>query len=147
MSLFRLSGDQPAHNDKDPALTRDAHGTLWVAWQSYLPQADRILARSLTSREPGELIEVSDQGSVNFQPAIACAADGVVWVVWSAMRDGRWQILARPIAGGQRGAVTVLDQSSTLASFPAAAAGPGGRVWAAWTAIHDAAASAIRVAI
>lgn len=137
MNFTRLSGNEPAHNDKDPALTRDRDGTLWVAWQNYVLQADRILARSMGDHEPGDLIEVSDQAGVNHQPAIACDADGAVWVVWSAMRDKHWQILARPIERGRAGPVTVLDESRALAYAPAAVADPGGQIWVAWSAIHE----------
>jgi len=135
-SLARLSGDQRAHNDKDPALTRDQDGRLWVAWQSYLPKADRILARSMSGQDAGKLLEVSEQAGVNFQPAIACDGDDVIRVVWSAQREGRWQILARPMEHGQPGAVAVLDESDTLACSPTAAADASGRVWAAWSSIH-----------
>jgi hypothetical protein len=135
-SFARLSGDEHAHNDKDPALTRDHGGRLWVAWQSYVPQADRILVRSTDGQDLGELLEVSEQAGVNLQPAIACDADDVVWVVWSAMRGGRWQILARPFERAHPGEVTVLGESSTLACFPSAVADGSGRVWAAWTTVH-----------
>lgn len=136
-SFVRLSGDEPAHNDKDPALTRDRGGRLWVAWQSYVPQADRILARSTARHDVGELLEVSEQAGVNFQPAIGCDADDVVWVVWSALRGGRWHILARPIERGQLGEVASLGQSTALACFPSTAVDASGRVWAAWTSVHD----------
>jgi hypothetical protein len=135
-STTRLSGDEPAHNDKDPVLTRDHNGRLWVAWQSYVPRVDRILARRLADQDVGELVEVSEQAGINLQPAIACDADDIVWVVWSAQRGGRWQILARPIDEGQLGPVTVLNESSMLACFPAAAADANGRVWAAWSRVY-----------
>jgi hypothetical protein len=136
-SLARLSGDERAHNDKDPALTCDHGGRLWVAWQSYIPQVDRILVRGLDGQDAGKLLQVSEEAGVNFQPAIACDADDVIWVVWSAQREGRWQILARSIEDSRLGAVTVLDESDTLACFPAAAADASGRVWAAWSSIHE----------
>ena len=135
--MVRLSADRRGHNDKDPALTLDRDGRLWVAWQSYVPQVDRILARPLVDGEPGELFEVSDEAGVNFQPAIACDGDNAVWVLWSAKRAGRWHILARAIDGGRMGLVVSLDESAELACYPSATADADGRVWAAWTACHD----------
>ena len=134
--IVRLSGDRRGHNDKDPALTMDQAGRLWVAWQSYVSQADRILARSVVDGEPGELLTVSDEAGIHFQPTIAGSGEDAVWVLWSAKRGMHWHILARAIAAGQTGPVVRLSENAGIECSPCAS-GAGGRVWAAWTSVRD----------
>ena len=45
--VVRLSEDRRGHVDKDPQVTADGSGRLWVAWHSYRYNTDRILIRAL----------------------------------------------------------------------------------------------------
>jgi uncharacterized protein DUF3604 len=134
--IVRLSGDRRGHNDKDPALTMDRAGRLWVAWQSYVPQADCILARSVVGGEASELFVVSDEAGTHFQPAIAASGEDAVWVLWSAKRGAHWHILARAIAAGKMGPVVRLSENTGIEYSPCAA-GASGRIWSAWTSVRD----------
>ena len=134
--IIRLSEDRRGHVDKDPALTADADGRLWVAWHSYREKEDRILIRSFKGNRRGKVLEISDRPGINFQPKIAC--DGhTVWVVWVAMREDRWCILARSVTSRGMGAVVRLSENEAEEAFPAVATGACGRIWAAWTSLGN----------
>ena len=132
-----LSEQERGHNDKSPALTVTRDGTLWVAWQSYRPTGDRILARAVRDDRAGTLLVVGVEAAINFQPTLAADGAGRVWVAWSGLHDGRWGVLARPIADGQPGQVVRLSAGDAPAFAPVAAADGAGRVWVAWVSFCD----------
>ena len=72
----RFSEDRRGHVDKDPSLTADADGRVWVAWHSYRRETERILLRSFKGRRRGELLEVNDRPGRHFQPRVACGGNG-----------------------------------------------------------------------
>lgn len=134
--FVRLSEDPRGHIDKDPVLALDHDGVPWVAWHSYRPQADRIMARRLVGRRRGKLLEVSEVAGINSKPTITRSDDGV-WVLWSAMRKGRWQILARPVREGSMGRVERLSENSSVEYVPCATTDSHGTVWAAWVSLRE----------
>jgi hypothetical protein len=135
--VYRLSEGQRDHNDKEPALALDRQDRLWVVWQSYVPQADHILGRSVIDGKPGKLLEISEQAGVNFKPTVACDGENRAWVLWSAQRGKGWHILARSIASGHLGPVVQLSQNNGLECFPTSTADAQGHIWAAWTTLRD----------
>ena len=135
--VVRLSEDRRGHVDKDPSLTADADGRVWVGWHSYRRETERILLRSFKGRRRGELLTVSDRPGRHFQPRVACDGDGVVWAVWTAVRDGAWRILARAVSPRRMGEVVCLHEHGRETAFPNVAADAEGRIWAAWTCLQD----------
>ena len=135
--LIRLSEDSRGHLDKDQVLTVDPEGTTWVAWHSYRPKMDRILARSLHGRKKGTILEVSGSSGNQFQPRIACDTAGKVWIAWTSVTRGQWSIQVRPIFQRGMGRTIRLVEQESETAFPAISAGEDGRVWVAWSSIHN----------
>ena len=135
--IFRLSGDARNHTDKDPHLTVDTGGRLWVAWQSYRMKEDRILARFVHRNRRGPVVEVSDTPGINFQPRVAPDVEGGVRVVWSAVRQDRWRILVRKVDTEGCGSLVELAEAAEAQVFPAITSDDEGRVWVAWSSMSD----------
>jgi hypothetical protein len=96
---------------------------------------DRILLRSLKGNRPGQILEISDDPGINFQPRIACDGQDKIWVVWSAIRKGKWCILARSASGDQLSPIITLGTGKHEQAFPAVTADRQGHIWVAWSSI------------
>ena len=127
--VVRLSEAPRTHLGKDPNLTRDLNGQLWIAWHNYRMKEDRILVRSVQSGRRGPVLEISDQPGINFQPRIACDGHNNIWVVWSAQRENHWCILACSISEGKPGTVICLSKHTEPETFPAITSDAQGQIW------------------
>ncbi|HCR17562.1 MAG TPA: hypothetical protein DIU35_08765 [Candidatus Latescibacteria bacterium] len=133
--MVRLSRDDRGHKDKDPCLTRDNKGTLWVAWHHYRMKEDHILLRSLRGNRKGEILEISETPGINFQPKIACDGQNKIWVVWSAQRNGEWCILARSASINGLSPVQKICSQREEQAFPAITSDQQGNIWVAWSSV------------
>jgi hypothetical protein len=157
----RLTG--PQTEDDYPALARAPDGSLWLAYNEYVPGpkliAERVLAGNfdllvpssngdqvLLQRFDGKVwhppLEVSEPGLRLWRPTVAVDRRGVVTVAWSQEVDGDWEIYYRqytPVKGGKGKWAAPVRLTRTPGSdfHVVAAVDAGGTTWLAWQAWRD----------
>ncbi len=116
--------------DDYPSIAVDGP-RIWVAWQGYRDQADRIFLRKMENNTWGDAMEVTTQAGDLYNTAVA-ANGGNVTVVWSERSGVNWQLKARDYTGGRFGAVETITSGEGNNLFHRIAADPKGGIHVAY---------------
>lgn len=136
---------------KNPTLTRDSSGVLWLSverqqdeqWSIVVAQLDE---KGTLANAHGANRGVSSSPTLDFHvvgPGInhhtAPAREGGIWIVWQANREGRFQIeLCRMTLPGAVDQQVVPGQPAANNWQPDIAALPDGDLYVTWDGVRDA---------
>lgn len=85
------------YEDDYPSIAADGDA-LWVAWQGYKGEADRVFLRRYSGAAWGESIEATEKPGDVFMTAVT-ASQGKATVIWSEREGQNWQLKARVYDG------------------------------------------------
>ncbi|MES2392109.1 MAG: hypothetical protein V4555_10750 [Acidobacteriota bacterium] len=126
-----------------PVVLEAGNGTMWVAWQEYDGEGDRVVVRSRSGGKWGAVAEVESGGDV-FRPVLAEDAGHRVWVVWSMQVKGRWDLYARVFAAGRWGERQRLTSDGAVKNvYHAMTSDSDGRVWLVWQRMGEGASQIV----
>ncbi|MCC6540414.1 MAG: hypothetical protein IT162_22900, partial [Bryobacterales bacterium] len=114
------------------AVTRD--NVIWVAWQGFDLEGDRVFAQPPGARAPHA---VSRKGADVFRTAIAADSEGKVWVVWSERVDDNWDLYARSFDGTSWSSTHRLTTASQPDAQHQMARDGAGRLHLVWQGWRD----------
>ncbi|MGH9720712.1 MAG: DUF3604 domain-containing protein [Bryobacteraceae bacterium] len=119
------------YEDDYPSLAADGND-VWLAWQAYKGEADRVFLRRYSGGQWGERIEVTEKPADVFMPAVA-AARGTVTVVWSEREGANWRLKSRSyMQSGGLGRTEIITAGEGNNLFHRIAAGSDGTVHVAY---------------
>ncbi|MGH9661376.1 MAG: hypothetical protein ACRD96_22710, partial [Bryobacteraceae bacterium] len=114
------------YEDDYPSLASDG-SNLFLAWQGYNADSDRVFLREQSGGRWGEPVEVTEKPADVFMTAVTAAA-GRVTVIWSERDGANWHLKARTRASGAWSAVETLTSGDGANFFHRAAAGSDGGI-------------------
>lgn len=86
-------------DDEDyPSLVVTKDGALWMAWQGWTPEGDRIYVRHRTGTAWSRPEALTPRGDY-FRTAVAQDRTGKIWVIWAARTDSNFDLYARTFDG------------------------------------------------
>ncbi len=94
------------YEDDYPSIAADGD-TMWVAWQGYRDEADRVFLRRYQGGRWDNRLEVTEKPGDVFMTGIAAAA-GSASVMWSERDGDFWHLKARRYDGAKFGAAETL---------------------------------------
>ncbi len=88
----RLSG--PETEDDYPGIAVGRDGTVWVAWQSWDGEKDRVLCRRFSRGAWSEPEEIPSRTGDVYRVMLAADNDGGLWAVWAENSGRNWDLWA-----------------------------------------------------
>ncbi|MEK7408079.1 MAG: hypothetical protein AAB225_23655 [Acidobacteriota bacterium] len=118
------------YEDDYPSLAADGEA-LWLAWQAYRNQGERVFLRRYANGTWGERLAVLDQPADAFMTGVA-AAGGKVMVVWSERQGPSWHLLARLYDGSRFSKAEAITSGETNNLFHRVTTDRRGNFHVAW---------------
>jgi uncharacterized protein DUF3604 len=113
-----------------PSVTVTRDGDVWVAWQGFVPNEDRVYAEKLGTG--GKPHAVSGSKGDVFRSALAEDTEGKIWVVWSERRSDNWDLYARSFDGSSWSSIERLTKASQPDAQHSLLRAPDGRLHLVW---------------
>lgn len=124
-----VTRDAPA--DDFPSLVETKDGVLWMAYQTWNSDQDRVFVRRMVNGEWSTPEAISAPGDI-FRTAIAQDGAGRVWVVWSEQANGNFDLQARSFDGKSWSRQEKLTTAANSDIYHTMAAGKNGNLFLAW---------------
>ncbi|MEZ5400254.1 MAG: hypothetical protein R2729_11345 [Bryobacteraceae bacterium] len=120
-----------------PSMTVASDGSLWLAYQAWSDQGDRVMVRHRTGGAWSAPVAVTPSPADRFRTAIAQDAKGNVWAVWSEQRDGNFDLWgARATDSGKWSAPERLTTAPGADIYHALTRGSDGKLYLAWQGVR-----------
>lgn len=134
--LVRVSSESNGQQDFPSVLSSQA-GKLWIAWQEYDENSDKVLVRSRTKDAWSQIYLLAENADV-FHIAIAEDTQNRIWVIWSMQVDGSWGIYGRFFDGNtwsEQDQLTHSDAANNM--YHKVVTDSEGRIWLVWQRISN----------
>lgn len=126
--------DQAAH---EPDVCMDGPNSVWVAWTERRQSGDLIRTRRIKDSDVGEIIDISSQRGIEYQPAILTLPDKDKFILWAAVRDGRYCLVSRKLGDNRLGDEEILFRNEEGIFHPRMQLDRYGDTWLIFEAIHE----------
>ena len=125
--IERLTNAEGA--DINVVATRDAKGTVWLAWQGWRDGNFDIWLMRLDERKP---IRISTSNANDWSPAIAATKDGLVIVAWDTYDRGNYDVWLAQVQGGRVLQRIPVAQTLRFEARPQLLVDAQSRIWVAY---------------
>ena len=115
-----------------PALLEARDGTLWLVYQSFDQDGDRIFARRWSAGAWSAPEAVTPEKGDYFRASIAQDQRGRIWIVWSAQVNANWDLYARAWDGKSWSAVERLTEAPGPDIYHTLTGDRAGNLYLAW---------------
>jgi len=121
-----------------PALAIGPAGRVAIAWQEFMGDHDRVVAREFDG-SAWSTADVFDAAETHdtFRPTVAYDGAGTLHLIWSAQVDDNWDLYERRKSGRSWSAVERLTTAAGSDFNPRVIAASNGDLWLAWQAFRD----------
>ncbi len=122
-----------AGSEYRPRLAVTREDVVWIVWSAKRQGEWDIYARTFSSGELGDEIQVTKNTVHDFRPVVLADASGKVWIAWErGNSEKNMQIVVKYFQHGLWSDEFILEKRSGYAYRPALLEAPSGTVWLAW---------------
>jgi hypothetical protein len=125
------------YEDDYPALCQGSDGTIWLSYQSYKNEADRLNVQRFTGTTWGAPEEVSKSPGDIYKTAIAADGSGNIHLVWSERLENSWNLYTRNYNGRRWSDIEQLTTGQQPDIMHKLATGPDGQLYLVWQGFHN----------